>query len=116
MLNKLSDEQQHLERASATLSDKKTELQRILAAAPSDAQLDIDTAIEAKMPLHRQLLKHFLEDNTIEDSIYYLGEALKKSDQLNLDTYLKHVRKLSRKQFYARATMRKCRAKAGLSL
>lgn len=50
----------------------------------------------------------------MEDAIYYLGEAL-RSGVIDLETFLKHVRQLSRKQFMLRAIMQKCRQKAGLA-
>lgn len=49
----------------------------------------------------------------MEDVIYYLGEAL-RTNVIDLELFLKHVRQLSRKQFMLRALMLKCRQKAGL--
>ena len=41
------------------------------------------------------------------------GEALRQG-VVDCETFLKHVRKLSRRQFFLRATMNKCRQTAGL--
>jgi ESCRT-I complex subunit TSG101 len=41
------------------------------------------------------------------------GEALRQG-VVDCETFLKHVRKLSRRQFVLRATMNKCRQTAGL--
>jgi ESCRT-I complex subunit TSG101 len=68
----------------------------------------------------------------LDDSIYYLGEALRK-DVIELEAFLKvvmsycqirmqsipfsclqHVRELSRQQFMARALIMKARSTAGL--
>lgn len=74
---------------------------------------DVDHAIDASTPLHRQILRCYVEDSVVDDTIYFLGQALKKGS-IDLQTYLKHVRQLSRKQFAARATMQKCRQTAKL--
>jgi ESCRT-I complex subunit TSG101 len=70
-------------------------------------------AISATTPLFKQLLNSYAEEAAIEDEIYYLGEALRQN-VVDCDTFLKHVRKLSRRQFFLRATMNKCRQTAGL--
>ncbi|GFO14981.1 tumor susceptibility gene 101 protein, partial [Plakobranchus ocellatus] len=59
------------------------------------------------------LVDAFAEEQAIEDAIYYLGEALRKN-VIELESFLKRVRELSRKQFMLRATIQKCREKAGL--
>lgn len=61
-----------------------------------------------------RLLNAYAEEAAMEDAIYYLGEAL-RSGVIDLETFLKHVRQLSRKQFMLRAIMQKCRQKAGLA-
>lgn len=61
-----------------------------------------------------RLLNAYAEEAAIEDSIYYIGEAL-RNEVLDLEAFLKHVRQLSRRQFMLRALMQKCRQKAGLA-
>lgn len=61
-----------------------------------------------------RLLNAYAEEAATEDAIYYLGEAL-RSGVIDLESFLKHVRQLSRKQFMLRAIMQKCRQKAGLA-
>lgn len=75
----------------------------------------MDRAIDAATPLHRQILRCYVEDCVVDDTIYFLGQALKKGT-IDLQTYLKHVRQLSRKQFIARATVQKCRQRANLPI
>lgn len=61
-----------------------------------------------------RLVNAYAEEAAIEDSIYYIGEAL-RNGVLDLEVFLKHVRQLSRRQFMLRALMQKCRQKAGLA-
>ena len=56
----------------------------------------------------------YAEEAATEDAIYFLGEALRKGS-LDTEQFLKQAREVSRKQFMLRATMMKCRDKAGLS-
>jgi ESCRT-I complex subunit TSG101 len=63
--------------------------------------------------VYRQIVDAFVEDSAIDDAIYVLGEALRVG-HLSWDVYLKKVRNLSRKQFFLRALMIKCRERAGL--
>ncbi|XP_051982650.1 tumor susceptibility gene 101 protein-like [Xyrauchen texanus] len=74
---------------------------------------DIDDVIVPTAPLYKQIMNLYAEENAIEDTIFYLGEALHKG-VIDLDIFLKHVRLLSRKQFQLRALMEKARKIAGL--
>jgi len=65
------------------------------------------------IPTYR-IVNVFAEEAAIEDTIYYLGDALRR-EAVDLDQYLKYVRMLARKQFMLRATLNKCRQKAGLA-
>jgi ESCRT-I complex subunit TSG101 len=128
MLARLSDEERSLLATHDSLVDKRTELQRVLANAPRDDQMNIgrhprllhdhrrraDEIIAPTTPLHKQLMRAFVEDSALEDAIYNMGQALKRGT-IMLDVYLKQVRDLSREQFLARATMHKCRQVAGLN-
>lgn len=100
---------------------------------------DIDDVIVPTAPLYKQILNLYAEENAIEDTIFYLGEALRRG-VIDLEVFLKvgtpktytyilwsfsgvltdsfllqHVRLLSRKQFQLRALMQKARKTAGLS-
>lgn len=61
-----------------------------------------------------RLINAYAEEAAVEDAIYYLGEAL-RSGVIDLETFLKQVRQLARKQFMLRALMQKCRQRAGLA-
>lgn len=49
---------------------------------------DIDELIVPTAPLYRQILNLYAEENAIEDTIFYLGEALRR-DVIDLDIFLK---------------------------
>lgn len=75
----------------------------------------VDEAIYTVAPLHKQIVDAYAEELALADAIYYLGEALRRGI-VDCDAFLKHVRNLSRKQFFLRATMQKAREKAGLPI
>ncbi|OQR73090.1 tumor susceptibility protein-like [Tropilaelaps mercedesae] len=98
------------------LKEKMDQLKQSIEQMSADSDkggLDVDSAVTTTAPLFRQLLQAYAEESAVEDAIYYLGEGLRK-DVIDLDTFLKHVREQSRKQFMLRALMQKCRQKAGL--
>ena len=61
----------------------------------------MDAAVTAAAPLYRQLMAAYAEESATEDAIYFLGEGLNRG-VIDCETYLKHVRNLSRKQFLLR--------------
>lgn len=113
MVKELENEKVEIENNIKLLQDKDQEVKEVLQKLDNQDKLDIDEAIVTTTPLYRQLLNSFAEEQAIEDAIYYLGEALRK-DVIDLDVFLKQVRELSRKQFFLRALIQKCREKAGL--
>lgn len=62
-----------------------------------------------------QLLYCYVYDCSIDDAIYFLGQALSRG-RISLANYLKEVRQLSRRQFIYRATLQKCRFKAKMPI
>lgn len=88
------------------LNDSKT-------SKSEDPNAAIDSVIDATTPLHRQIVHCYVQDCAIDDTIYSLGQALKRGS-IDLETYIKYVRELSRKQFIHRATMQKARQLARL--
>ena len=63
--------------------------------------------------MHHQILNCQVEDWAIDDAIYILGDAVRRG-VISTEVYLKRVRNYSRKQFYTRALMEKCREVSGL--
>ena len=49
---------------------------------------DIDEVIIPTAPLYKQILNLYAEENAIEDTIFYLGEALRRG-VIDLDVFLK---------------------------
>ncbi|KAH8320267.1 hypothetical protein KR067_012970 [Drosophila pandora] len=114
IISRLEREQVDLQKNIAVLKDKEEELEKSLETLESAEAIDPDEAVTTTAPLYRQLLNAYADEAATEDAIYYLGEGL-RGGVIDLETFLKHVRTLSRKQFILRATMQKCRQKAGLA-
>jgi len=87
---------------------------KILKSATEDNTGNIDDAIQTTAPLYKQIVNTVAEEAALEDTIYYLGDALRK-EKMDLDQYLRTVRQLSRRQFLLRATLKKCKQKAGIA-
>ena len=99
------------------LEKEQSELAAWIAALDNldPEALDPDTGIlNPQDPVHKQLVRAFAHDASIDDAIYHLGDALRHGLFPSFDVYMKKVRNLSREQFYIRATILKCRQKAGL--
>ncbi|CAD7003491.1 tumor susceptibility gene 101 protein isoform X2 [Ceratitis capitata] len=114
VISRLNREEMELEKNVSILRDKEQELVKCLEAFENNKGIDPDEAVTTTAPIYRQLLNAYAEEAALEDAIYYMGEAL-RSNVIDLETFLKHVRQLSRKQFMLRGIMQKCRQKAGLA-
>ncbi|KAK6748215.1 hypothetical protein RB195_001065 [Necator americanus] len=101
MIDELEKQQKLLESYIFAHQDKKEELSRTLAECGEDNDenktLDIDSAIDAATPLHRQVLTNYANDLACDDVIYALGQALKEK-KISVQEYLRCVRDVSRKQ------------------
>uniref|UniRef100_A0A8D0GXY8 Tumor susceptibility 101 n=1 Tax=Sphenodon punctatus TaxID=8508 RepID=A0A8D0GXY8_SPHPU len=115
MVTRLDQEVAEVDKNIELLKKKDEELSSALEKMESQSENnDIDEVIVPTAPLYKQILNLYAEENAIEDTIFYLGEALRRG-VIDLDVFLKHVRLLSRKQFQLRALMQKARKTAGLS-
>ncbi|XP_015272778.1 PREDICTED: tumor susceptibility gene 101 protein [Gekko japonicus] len=115
MVTRLDQEVTEVDKNIDLLKKKDEELSSALEKMESQSENnDIDEVIVPMAPLYKQILNLYAEENAIEDTIFYLGEALRRG-VIDLDIFLKHVRLLSRKQFQLRALMQKARKTAGLS-
>ena len=74
---------------------------------------DAQDAVIPLAPLYRQIMQLFAEELAIQDLIYYLNDGLRHKT-VNLESYLKQTRALSRKLFMVRALILKCRETANL--
>ncbi|XP_036391180.1 tumor susceptibility gene 101 protein-like isoform X1 [Megalops cyprinoides] len=115
MVSRLDQEVAEVDKNIELLKRKDEELSVALEKMESQSENnDIDDVIVPTAPLYKQILNLYAEENAIEDTIFYLGEALRRG-VIDLEVFLKHVRLLSRKQFQLRALMQKARKTAGLS-
>uniref|UniRef100_A0A3Q1J2S4 Tumor susceptibility 101a n=1 Tax=Anabas testudineus TaxID=64144 RepID=A0A3Q1J2S4_ANATE len=115
MVLRLDQEVTDVDRNIELLKRKDEELSEALEKMENQSENnDIDDVIVPTAPLYKQILNLYAEENAIEDTIFYLGEALRRG-VIDLEVFLKHVRLLSRKQFQLRALMQKARKTAGLS-
>ncbi|XP_064193201.1 tumor susceptibility gene 101 protein-like [Anguilla rostrata] len=115
MVSRLDQEVAEVDRNIDLLKRKDEELSAALEKMENQSENnDIDDVIVPTAPLYKQILNLYAEENAIEDTIFYLGEALRRG-VIDLEVFLKHVRLLSRKQFQLRALMQKARKTAGLS-
>lgn len=113
MMRDLETERNEIEGNISMLKDKDMEIKEALNKMDRQGSMDIDDAVVTTMPLYKQLVNSFAEEQAIEDALFYLGDALRR-DVIDIDVFLKQVRELSRKQFMLRALIQKCRDKAGL--
>ncbi|XP_071943411.1 tumor susceptibility gene 101 protein-like isoform X2 [Antedon mediterranea] len=113
--NELEQQHAEVEQNTALLMRKDEEIKQVLNKMEGQQEIDIDEAVVATAPLYKQLLNLFAEENAIEDTMYYLSEALRKN-VIETEVFLKHVRELSRRQYVVKALMQKARIKAGLTL
>jgi len=115
MMKRLSDEKALLEQNIDACSKECSILDdKIAKSATEDNTGNIDDAIQTTAPLYKQIVNTVAEEAALEDTIYYLGNALGK-EKMDLDQYLRTVRQLSRRQFLLRATLKKCKQKAGIA-
>ncbi|KAG0234836.1 hypothetical protein BGX31_004452 [Mortierella sp. GBA43] len=72
----------------------------------------VDEIVCGSSVVHNQLFELVAEEIAIEDTIYYLGKALRQ-DKIGLNAYMKHLRNLSREQFMKKALIKKVKAQLG---
>lgn len=78
-----------MDRNTELLKKKDEELTAALEKMEQQSENnDIDELIVPTAPLYRQILNLYAEENAIEDTIFYLGEALRR-DVIDLDVFLK---------------------------
>jgi len=115
-MEKLESQKKDFEEAIDELSMKRKQLETWLAEyeGSSDsssqdsaiAQMSLDEAIVPVDTPSRQLFDCVAESNAIEDILYHLDRSL-GNDTIDLQTFLKEVRKLARRQFMAKALAKK---------
>lgn len=78
-----------MDRNIELLKRKDEELTTALEKMESQSENnDIDDVIVPTAPLYKQILNLYAEENAIEDTIFYLGEALRRG-VIDLEVFLK---------------------------
>jgi len=101
-LSTLREQQGQIENRLALVTSKNEEITSWLSHYENKSLTDIDSLIYPKDTWSQQVLDLVAEDHAIEDTIYVLDRALAE-ERIDLKTFLKLVRKLASKQFFARA-------------
>lgn len=114
-INEADYEILNLKNLKIELDSKRTNLKESINQMQHRDSADIEDAVVAPAPLYRQLMQLFAEELAIQDFIFYMSEGL-QNRTVNLESFLKQTRFLSRKQFMLRATMQKAREKALLPI
>jgi len=93
---------QKLQQRKVELGEAKQRLETWLSENESSSRIDVDTAVSASDSHGKQLFEVTAEDYALSDVQYELEECL-NDELINLPTFLKQIRKVSRQQFFARA-------------
>lgn len=87
--NVVSVKQSEVDRNIELLKRKDEELSEALEKMENQSENnDIDDVIVPTAPLYKQILNLYAEENAIEDTIFYLGEALRRG-VIDLEVFLK---------------------------
>eukprot|EP00061_Rhincodon_typus_P015337 g42952.t1 len=91
MVSNLDQEMADVEKNIEVLRKKDDELSIALEKMESQSENnDIDEVVVPTAPLYKQILNLYAEENAIEDTIFYLGEALRR-DVIDLEVFLKQM-------------------------
>lgn len=89
MVTRLDQEVAEVDKNIELLKKKDEELSSALEKMENQSENnDIDEVIIPTAPLYKQILNLYAEENAIEDTIFYLGEALRRG-VIDLDVFLK---------------------------
>ncbi|XP_024620466.1 tumor susceptibility gene 101 protein isoform X1 [Neophocaena asiaeorientalis asiaeorientalis] len=89
MVTRLDQEVAEVDKNIELLRKKDEELSSALEKMENQSENnDIDEVIIPTAPLYKQILNLYAEENAIEDTIFYLGEALRRG-VIDLDVFLK---------------------------
>ena len=89
MVTCLDQEVAEVDKNIELLRKKDEELSSALEKMENQSENnDIDEVIIPTAPLYKQILNLYAEENAIEDTIFYLGEALRRG-VIDLDVFLK---------------------------
>ncbi|CAM9988688.1 unnamed protein product [Pylaiella littoralis] len=105
-VEELSRRKKELERLLKVSQERELELDTYLQEKKKEGEPSVDDLIEPKDALSEQMLRLVAENAALEDALYYLDLGVTDS-VITVEVFLKEIRRLARKQFVARATMKK---------
>lgn len=103
---RLKTMKEQVEERIKLLTEKDAALDKWVATQADKPEVHVDQLVEANDPPSRQMLELVATNAAIEDALYHLDKALANSS-VDLLTFLKKVRELSREQFMAVAHVNK---------
>ena len=111
MITSLRGRKEKLERDIMIVGDKSKMLEEVWEQKCKEEgkEIDPDVLILPIDPQSQQMLELSAEVAALEDTMYYLDRALANdsNDSVDLQTHLKEIRKLARRQFLAKAHLKK---------
>ncbi|KAM3588634.1 Suppressor protein stp22 of temperature-sensitive alpha-factor receptor and arginine permease [Umbelopsis sp. WA50703] len=110
----LTDVKQRLQNNIDLVQHKNQEIEKTLEQVNNLPDVVVDESLCGTTVVYNQLFDLVAEDNAIVDTIYYLSRAL-NTEVIDLATFMKLTRTLSKEQFMKRALVQKIRESAGLA-
>jgi ESCRT-I complex subunit TSG101 len=98
----MKQDQVRIKAALESVTSKTAEIRKWLEENENKSTIDPDKAVFFRDTWAQQMFEQVALDHAIEDTIYALDRAL-QDDRIDLKTFLKQIRQLARKQFFARA-------------
>ncbi|KAK3806454.1 MAG: UEV domain-containing protein [Benniella sp.] len=105
-LQSLKDLNSKIQYNNGTLAQSIEQLNANIEQIRTWPEAQVDEIVCGSSVVHNQLFELVAEEIAIEDTIYYLGKALRQ-DKIGLNEYMKHLRNLSREQFMKKALIKK---------
>uniref|UniRef100_A0A1I8I9U7 UEV domain-containing protein n=1 Tax=Macrostomum lignano TaxID=282301 RepID=A0A1I8I9U7_9PLAT len=94
LLRGLETELQSVGDYTTRLRQANSQAEEMLTQMAAQESVGVDEAIDATAPLYRQIVRCYAEEQALEDTIFALGDALRKGC-VDIDSYLKASRRRS---------------------
>ncbi|KAI7889167.1 Vps23 core domain-containing protein [Mucor mucedo] len=102
----LSDIKERLRYNNLILETRSKEIDTVIKQVNNTPDVQVDEALCGTTVVANQLYELVGDDNAISDTVYFLAKAL-NSERIDLATFMKFTRMLSREQFMKRALIKK---------
>lgn len=102
----LCDIKERLKCNNLVLETRSKEIDKITEDVNAMPDVQVDEALCGTTVVANQLFELVADDNAIADTVYFLAKAL-NSERIDLATFMKYTRILSREQFMKRALIKK---------